>query len=85
VLDASLLAIARTLGLDADRLMTVEALARFVGPFRRAIDGETSGSPLDIEMLGRPMLVSRGAGMKLGGMLSLTGRFECDSITKRTR
>jgi hypothetical protein len=42
VLEASLLAIVRTFGLEADRLMTVEVMLRFVGPFRLTIDGEIS-------------------------------------------
>ena len=42
VLEASLLDIERTLGLEADRLMTVEVRLRFVGPLRRIIDGEIS-------------------------------------------
>jgi hypothetical protein len=28
---------ARTFGLDADLLMTVETMGRFVGPFRRTV------------------------------------------------
>lgn len=62
MLDASLLAITRTFGLDEDRLITVEAMARFVGPLLLVADGEISGWPFDIEILGRLMLVSRGAG-----------------------
>jgi hypothetical protein len=63
VLDASLLAIARTLGLDEARLMTVGVIECFLDPLRRAIDGEIIGGPFDIEMLGSLMPVSRGAGI----------------------
>ncbi len=42
VLETSLLAIVRTLGLDADRLIVGEVRLRFVGPLRLIIDGEIS-------------------------------------------
>jgi hypothetical protein len=83
VLDASLLAIARTFGLDADRLMTVEVLPRFVGPLRRAINGETTGWPFDIRMLVGLMSVLRRPGSAKVWPASLAGLVDFGSIAGR--
>ena len=73
----------RTLGLEADRLMTVEVRPRFVCPLRRAIKGEISGRPFDIEMLGWLMLVSMDAEIGMFWIASLTDDIECESIGRK--
>ncbi len=79
--DASPLSISRTLGLDADRLMTVEVMPRFEDPLRRAIDGEFNGCPLDIWMRVWLPAVSRDAGATGFWVPSLTGNETCGSMT----
>lgn len=81
-LDVSLLAITRTLGLDADRLMTGEVMDRFVGPLCRGVDGGIAGCPFDIETLEWLVPVSIGAGIKASGIPLLIDVVECDSMSE---
>jgi hypothetical protein len=63
--------------------MTVEVLPRFVGPLRRAINGETTGWPFDIKMLVWLMPVLKAAGFVKVWLPSLAGLVEFGSIPEQ--